>query len=85
VLQVISGSVSDPKPVFDKILDSCQRLFGATDLAVFLTEDEQLQIAAQRGGFLAPSRASRAITRGRSRARSARRRSGRARCCIVAR
>jgi len=51
VLQVISGSVSDPKPVFDKILDSCQRLFGATDLAVFLTEDEQLQIAAQRGGF----------------------------------
>jgi GAF domain-containing protein/CheY-like chemotaxis protein len=51
VLQVISGSVSDPKPVFDKILDSCQRLFGATDLAVFLTEDAQLHLAAQHGGF----------------------------------
>jgi len=49
VLQVISGSVSDPKPVFDKILDSCQRLFGATDLAVFLTEDDQLRVVAYRG------------------------------------
>jgi GAF domain-containing protein/DNA-binding response OmpR family regulator len=51
VLQVISSSVADPKPVFDKILDSCQRLFGATDLAVFLTEDGQLRVAAHHGGF----------------------------------
>ena len=29
VLQVISGSVADAPPVFDKILDSCQRLFAA--------------------------------------------------------
>ena len=28
VLQVISGSMADPKPVFEKILDSCERLFG---------------------------------------------------------
>jgi GAF domain-containing protein/DNA-binding response OmpR family regulator len=51
VLQVISSSVADPKPVFDKILDSCQRLFGATDLAVFLTEEGQLRVAAYHGGF----------------------------------
>ena len=51
VLQVISSSVSDPKPVFDKILDSCQRLFGATDLAVFLTEDARLHVAAYHGQF----------------------------------
>ena len=51
VLQVISSSVADPKPVFDKILDSCQRLFGASDLAVFLTGEGQLRVAAYHGGF----------------------------------
>ncbi|HEX6138438.1 MAG TPA: GAF domain-containing protein [Casimicrobiaceae bacterium] len=51
VLQVISGSVADPKPVFDKILDSCQRLFGATDLAVFLADAGELRVAAYHGGF----------------------------------
>ena len=29
VLQVISSSVADAQPVFEKILDSCKRLFGA--------------------------------------------------------
>ncbi|MBS0344773.1 MAG: HAMP domain-containing protein, partial [Proteobacteria bacterium] len=28
ILQVISASVEDERPVFDKILESCQRLFG---------------------------------------------------------
>ena len=38
VLQVISSSVADAEPVFETILDSCERLFGATDLGVFLVE-----------------------------------------------
>ncbi|MEO8310074.1 MAG: GAF domain-containing protein [Caldimonas sp.] len=40
VLEVISNSVADAQPVFDKILDSCQRLISCTDLAV-MTVDEQ--------------------------------------------
>ncbi len=36
VLEVISGSVSDTKPVFEKILDSCQRLFGHEVMGVDL-------------------------------------------------
>ncbi len=51
VLQVISGSMADPKPVFEKILDSCGHLFGATDMSVCLAEDGQLKIGAYRGGF----------------------------------
>ena len=51
VLQVISGSMADPKPVFDKILDSCERLFGATDMSVCLAEGNTLRIGAYRGGF----------------------------------
>ena len=39
VLQVISGSVADTQPVFDKILDSCQRLFAATALGIYLVDD----------------------------------------------
>ncbi len=51
ILQVISGSMADPKPVFDKILDSCERLFGATDMTVCLADGDQLLIGAYRGGF----------------------------------
>jgi signal transduction histidine kinase/DNA-binding response OmpR family regulator/putative methionine-R-sulfoxide reductase with GAF domain len=54
VLQVISGSMADAAPVFEKILDSCEHLFGATDLGVFLGDDagQQLAAAAWRGaGF----------------------------------
>ena len=52
VLQVISGSMADPQPVFEKILDSCARLFGATDIAVCLAENDTLRIGAYRGsGF----------------------------------
>ena len=50
VLQVISGSVSFAAPVFEKILDSCERLFGASDLGIFLTgEDDVLRAGAFRG------------------------------------
>ncbi|HEX6019521.1 MAG TPA: ATP-binding protein, partial [Burkholderiaceae bacterium] len=52
VLQVIGGSMADANPVFEKILDGCQRLLGATDLGVFLVErGERLNAAAWRGGF----------------------------------
>ena len=36
VLNAISNSVSDTAPVFEKILDSCQRLFAANDISLFL-------------------------------------------------
>ncbi len=51
VLQVISGSMADPKPVFEKILDSCERLFGAGDPAVCLIDGDLLRIGAYRGKF----------------------------------
>ena len=50
VLQVISNSVSDTAPVFDKILQSCERLFEATQLIVFqIDQDDLLHLAAIRG------------------------------------
>jgi len=50
VLQVISGSMADPKPVFDKILDSCRRLFASEQLAVMLVRaDGRVEPAAWRG------------------------------------
>ncbi len=52
VLQVISGSMADPKPVFDKILASCRRLFGAGDPAVCLVDGETLRIGAYQGQFV---------------------------------
>jgi signal transduction histidine kinase len=52
VLQVISGSMANAKPVFEKILDSCEHLFGATDLGVFLADgQERLSVAAYRSSF----------------------------------
>jgi GAF domain-containing protein len=50
VLTVISHSVSDTQPVFDKILDSCKHLFGGDELDVLLVDEQgQLQIAAYVG------------------------------------
>ena len=51
VLEVISNSVADAQPVFDKILDSCQRLIDSSDLCV-MTVDEQsmVHIGSVRGG-----------------------------------
>ena len=40
VLQVISSSVADTAPVFDKILDSCQHLFATEQLGIFLVGDD---------------------------------------------
>ena len=50
VLQVISGSVADATPVFDRILVACERLFKGNQLIVFLIDAvEQLSIGAIRG------------------------------------
>jgi len=48
VLQVIAGSMSDARPVFDKILDSCSRLFRGTGQVLNLLDDSDvLHLAAQ--------------------------------------
>jgi GAF domain-containing protein/CheY-like chemotaxis protein len=50
VLQAISESMADPKPVFERILASCQRLFASEQLAVMLLgDDERVYPAAWRG------------------------------------
>jgi GAF domain-containing protein/CheY-like chemotaxis protein len=53
VLQVISNSVADTAPVFEKILDSCQRLFATEQMAIYLAPDDgQLHVAALRGAAI---------------------------------
>ena len=53
VLQVISSSVADAAPVFDKILESCQHLFAIEQLGIFLLGDDELvHAAAWRGAAL---------------------------------
>ncbi len=53
VLGVISGSVADAAPVFDKILESCRHLFASEQLGIFLLEDDGLvHAAAWRGSAL---------------------------------
>jgi GAF domain-containing protein len=50
ILAVISSSVADPQPVFDKILVSCKHLFGGDELDVLLVDEQgQLNIAAYIG------------------------------------
>ena len=50
VLEVISNSVEDEKPVFEKILDSCQRLIPCRDLSIMTLDDEGfVQLGAARG------------------------------------
>ena len=52
VLQVISSSVADPQPVFERILDSGQRLFGVTNLGLWLIGgDSLLRPGALRGNL----------------------------------
>jgi PAS domain S-box-containing protein len=50
VLGVISSSIADTAPVFDKILESCQRLFAGTIVGLNLVrEDGKLHIGAYHG------------------------------------
>ncbi|MDM0015689.1 response regulator [Variovorax sp. J22P168] len=50
VLQVISESMENPQPVFDKILESCQRLFSGIQLGISLVGDDgRMHLAAHRG------------------------------------
>ena len=53
VLQVISSSVADAAPVFDKILDCGQHLFATEQLGIFLVKDDgQVHAGAWRGAAL---------------------------------
>src|SRR5262249_45924265 len=38
VLNVISNSVADTAPVFEKILDSCEKLFATEQLCIFVVQ-----------------------------------------------
>ncbi len=49
VLQVISGSMADAQPVFEKVLDSCQRLFGTDEMGICLARDGVIDFPAYRG------------------------------------
>jgi PAS domain S-box-containing protein len=50
VLAAISGSIADTKPVFDKILESCQRLFAGKIIGVNLVgEDGLIHLGAYHG------------------------------------
>ena len=50
VLAVIGNSMADPKPVFDKILESCQRLFASAQMGISLMGDDGLMhLGAHRG------------------------------------
>ena len=50
VLQVISSSMADAQPVFEKILESCQRLFSSSEQGVLLGDGHgKLRLAAHRG------------------------------------
>ena len=54
VLQVISNSISDATPVFERILESTERLITFENAAIFLAmPDEQLHLAAARGPHVA--------------------------------
>jgi signal transduction histidine kinase/DNA-binding response OmpR family regulator len=51
VLDAISNSMSDATPVFEKIARSCESLFGANDVSLFLIEQGVLKVAAYRGDY----------------------------------
>ncbi len=53
ILRVISSSVADTQPVFEKILESCLRLFSVKDVGIFLVdENDRLSLTAGRGPFM---------------------------------
>jgi GAF domain-containing protein len=50
VLQVISGSMADPKPVFERIVDSIERLIDHKQIAIFRAPGDGLvHMVARRG------------------------------------
>ncbi len=50
VLEVISASVADTAPVFDKILQSCQKLFASSEQGIVLVHPEGfVELAAHHG------------------------------------
>ena len=51
VLQVISGAQSDVQPVFDKIVESCHRLFASEMIGIQIVDesDATLRLVAYRG------------------------------------
>jgi PAS domain S-box-containing protein len=50
VLQVISSSVADTKPVFSKILESCERLFAGRNVGIALVgENDKVHVIAYHG------------------------------------
>ena len=50
VLRAISTSIEDTAPVFERILDGCEHLFGADQIGIaVLDENDLLQLAAVRG------------------------------------
>ena len=52
ILNVISSSVADTQPVFDKILESCKHLFGSDETAVLLIdEQDEVNLAAYMGAL----------------------------------
>ena len=54
VLEVISNSVEDAQPVFDKILESCQRLIPSAELGVITVDQNSMaRVVAVRGAFAA--------------------------------
>jgi GAF domain-containing protein len=54
VLNVISSSVADTAPVFEKILDSCENLFATEQLGIFVVQpDGQTHVGAWRGAAAA--------------------------------
>jgi signal transduction histidine kinase len=59
VLQVISSSVADTQPVFAKILDSCERLFAANGMGIYLIDDAN---RIHLGGFRGHGAVTRAAT-----------------------
>jgi GAF domain-containing protein len=52
VLQVIGSSIADTTPVFEKILDSCQKLFATEQLGILLVRDGLTHAPAWRGSAL---------------------------------
>jgi GAF domain-containing protein len=50
VLRVISSSIADTKPVFDKILESCQQLFAGRNVGINVVGDDgKVHIGAYKG------------------------------------